>query len=226
MIKIFTADQRFISSQDTHEIKSLLNYGVHYAAHRQAVGDLLYVNEWSGSVNTTLSIPSFGAHVVMLIPLQESFVLSCADKEVLLEVGQVLLLDISKVENIILLPQVEFGQSYVIHQFVFQSALLWEVSLVIQNLPIFDEKQRNSILPVFEIPNTRFQLYAGAFVGKEEFNLSLMNAVKYTLVSVLSGTFEVEERLLFTGDYLLLEDMEMINVESLAETGIIMVLSY
>lgn len=226
MIRIYTADQRFISSAEKYEIKSLLNYDVHYNEHRSSIGDLLLVNEWRGVGSELPPMSLVKGNTLLLLPLQECFIVKYGFEDILLEVGQVMLLDVSGLEDIVVIPQVEQRQPYILHQLIFSISLLHDSLVQIQDLPVFAENHRNTILPVFQIPNSTFQLYAGAFVGKKEYDLSLLRDAKHTLVTVLSGTFEVEQRLLFTGDHLYLEDIDTINVESLSETGIAIVLSF
>lgn len=71
-----------------------------------------------------------------------------------------------------------------------------------------------------------FQIYMGAFVGKEEYILDTDTAFNYTFAMALDGNFEVEQRLLFQGDALSLPNFRKIGAECLSATGLLLVLHF
>lgn len=86
----------------------------------------------------------------------------------------------------------------------------------------FDFSQKNQLIPLFEIENTKG--FIGIFEGRKEGFYKLKNASNGIFVFVINGAFEVENRLLEAKDGLSLQKIESIEWEALSENAILLVL--
>jgi len=223
MIRIYTADQRFESDNGNAKVLHTLNQGNFYHSSREAIGSLVVVNEWSGLGNSLIEIDCKSSLSTLILPIQESVIIYIKGNEYIVEVGEVALIDVSQYDFLQILPQVENDQHFVFGEFQFQEQILESNNVMIKSLPLHEH---NKLSAVFKFSDIAFELYIGAFVGKNAFDLIYNEAYQNTFAKVWNGNFEVEERLLFEGDSLALADCSAIQIEHLADTGIVTIFTY
>lgn len=84
-----------------------------------------------------------------------------------------------------------------------------------------DNFKLNKILHVNEASCFPFQIYFAGFLSKNEDILYGLGFNQFVFSYCVEGCFEVEERMLFAGDRLVLPGIDKAEVECLSERGMI-----
>lgn len=85
----------------------------------------------------------------------------------------------------------------------------------------FDFSERNKLIPLFGFPDTLG--FIGIYDGRKEDFYALKNNLNGVFVFVISGAFEVENRLLQEKDGLSFKKIETVEWEALSENAILLV---
>lgn len=225
-IRIYIAEQRGETAIGDSWVRSILNYDSYIAPHRDAIGSLHHANEWTGRAGQTFILPLPAQHVFVFVPLAGGLVVQTTDKEYTVSLGSLLVLPVD-MDTAVSVRQSGPGEDYfVFQQFVFSSSECRPENTRCYVLPIVHISNKNKLLPVLEKGDAPFQIYIGAFAGKVEDTLTLDSAFRHTFATTLDGNFEVEQRLLFSGDALFLPGLEKLEAECLSNTGVLLILHF
>ncbi len=225
-VRIYTAEQRGETLAEAGIVRSTLNYEGYVSAHRQPIDILRHVNEWEAEEGKTVELLVEADTVTLLIPLLDGILVEVDGKKEQVLVGNVFVWKAQESRPLLVHALAESEEPFAFQQIVFISPIARNSFGTQYGLPIIDPEAKNKMLPVLADSSLPFQLYVGAFLGKSEFNLGGVADKNYHFVIALDGTFEVEERLLFTGDSLALENYPQLAVECLSSTGILLVLEF
>ncbi|SFS72213.1 hypothetical protein [Sphingobacterium wenxiniae] len=225
-IRIYIAEQRGETDVADGWVKSILNYGTYAAPSRSPVGKLQHANEWTGHAGQVFSLPVPGRSISVFFPLDGTLIIQTEEQEQVVPIGTMIVLSTDTPTNIRVRKMDTDERWFIFQQFTFSVTELCYQGIRIYDLPIANTPIKNCLLPVLEEENPTFQIYMGAFVGKEEYILDTDTAFNYTFAMALDGNFEVEQRLLFQGDALSLPNFRKIGAECLSATGLLLVLHF
>ncbi|WP_437921934.1 hypothetical protein [Sphingobacterium sp. LRF_L2] len=226
-IRIYIADQRGEIESDNVLVKSTLNYGSFSAPYRSPIGKLKHVNEWRGKgTKSIFSLTSAKGDTHVVVPLAGdlSITIGTEKHEVLL--GTVFIYQAADNATGLVVSSLTAEDDEMVFQELIFSSVKDTLNLVTcLKLPIVDLNQRNKVLPL-DNDAFEFRLYFGAFVGRHTFHLSLDEKFSNFFILTLDGTFEVEERLLYTGDALFLPRPTQVETECLSTAGLLLAIYF
>lgn len=225
-VRIYIAEQRGEMAIGEGRLRSTLNYGNYVSPNRRPIGCLHHVNEWLGRSGQTFALTLPEQSVSVFVPLAGELVLRIKKQEYTVPLGSLLVLPV-EAEVAVLIAQSGIKAGYfAFQQFVFSIAGKCFKDICSYTLPIVNPSDKNRMLPVLEKKEAPFQVYIGAFVGKVEYELALDPTLDHVFALTLDGNFEVEERLLFTGDALSLTGLQELEAECLSATGLLLVINF
>lgn len=225
-IRIYIAEQRGEELIGEGRLRSTLNYGDYRSPHRNPIGDLQYVNEWIGHLDQTFSLLLPAQQISVFVPLTGGILLRIKEQEYKVPLGNLLVLPTNIGSDVLIQQLIPEEPYFTFQQFVFSAADISSKDICSYSLPITNPSDKNRLLPVWEKEDFPFRIYIGAFIGKEEYKLILDATFDRVFALPLDGHFEVEERLLFTGDALSLPGLQELEAECLSVTGLLLVIHF
>jgi len=216
--QIFKSDLRGISKSDAFLNLATFNFGTYQDWSRKPFGTLKVLNE------------------ITLAPLQKTFTFIDVDTEVILMplFGGIDYKDNTCKEDFIRIEQIKHvsaqkGMSFeVSNPYDSETVSYLEIwfSAKANNFKTastrfdFDFSERNKMKPLFEFSNTMG--FIGIYDGRKEGFYALKNNLNGAFVFVISGAFEVENRLLQAKDGLSLKKIETVEWEALSENAVLL----
>ncbi|UIR56211.1 hypothetical protein LZQ00_18355 [Sphingobacterium sp. SRCM116780] len=224
--RMYIADQRNEVDFEDGLLRSTLNYEDYYSSHKEAIGKLLYVNEWHGIAKRKLTVSASADTIMIILPLLNAIEIQIGDQSYLVGLGELIVIPIRQSFPICIHQIGNFEEGFIFQQFVFQATSNDTDAVHKYSLPLGQFEQKNKMLPILMDNKFSFQLFIGAFYGKEETNMLLPENCNKLFAYPLNGSFEVEERLLFFGDGLFLSDLEVVEMECLSINGLILLIAF
>ena len=203
------------------QIKSTLSYGTYVSPYRLPIGSLLHINEWIGVDREPITL-TLQNEITILIPTVGDIVIDIAYQSFYVPLGKLLMLKTMHGDKVLIHQDgaEEVGCSFL--QFVFSGCEYIEHFVVSKVLPVADIMNRNKMMPISCEYEMGFDLYFGVFVGKSSYQMEVVqDGSTIHFVFVISGTIEIEERILNQGDSLLLRGYSEIDMECLSGGSII-----
>lgn len=225
-VRIYIGEQRGETTFDSGWVRSTLNYGDYFSAHRNAIGSLHHVNEWTGYGAQHFLLPLSQQSISVFIPLVGDIVFQINNQEYIVSLGSLLVFSTYAATEVSIGQSGSKDDNFVFQQFSFVSAGCLTAEASIYDLPIVRASDQNKLRSVLQTEKIPFQIYSGAFVGQVTDKLLLDQAYNHVLAITLDGNFEVEQRLLFAGDALFLPEIEDLEIECLSDTGVLLVLHF
>lgn len=218
---IYLAEQRTVCKSASSEVYGTF-HDKHDAANAHVMGRLMQANA---------VILEAGRDILLSIPEQVQTYLLPIGGEILLAEGSARAVDVGEIliydhgmdrENLLVMnPYQEHPTSFV--QFSCRIDEGMSCGSSISGLGIDKEKDR--LLPI-DGSSPFVSLYIGLFGVRKEDALDLEPGKPCFFAYVLAGSFEVEGRLLRSGDSLLLWDLDRAEMESLNDSSILFVVNY
>ena len=88
----------------------------------------------------------------------------------------------------------------------------------------FSLEESNLLIPVFSAVSNKVNAFIGQFGGRQEGKYHLQDPENGMFIYIIGGAFEVQNRLLETGDALTLQHVEEIDFEALSNGALILVM--
>lgn len=223
-VKIYIAEQRGEILRDKACIRSTFNYEGYSDAHRLPYDALLHVNEWSAAGDQELQIPVQKDTMTILLPMQDGLIVTVDGRPSIVAVGNIFVWKAagSAVIRVRGLQDVAYFQHLVLQCPVSPD----QAGASAYPLPILEAEAKNKMLALFDPTVQPIQLYFGAFLGKSDFLLDAERSFSHFFAYALEGNFEIEGRILFTGDALSLTDFTKLDIECLSATGLLLLLHF
>lgn len=216
--QIFKSDLRGISKSDTFQNLATFNFGSYQDWSRKPFGTLKVLNEG------------------ILRPSQKTFTFIDTDTEVILLplFGGIDYKDNTGNEDFIRIEQIKHisaqqGMSFELsNPYDLENVSYLEIWFSAKtanfysniNRIDFDFSERNKMNLLFEFSNTMG--FIGIYDGRKEGFYTLKNNLNGVFVFVISGAFEVENRLLQEKDGLSLRKIETVEWEALSENAVLL----
>lgn len=216
--QIFKSDLRGISKSDAFQRSAVFNFGTYQDWSRKPFGTLKVLNE------------------VILEPSKKTFTFIDTDTEVILLplFGGIDYKDNRGKEDFIRIEQLKHisaqkGMSFeVSNPYDLETVSYLEIWFLAKannfktasTRSDFDFSERNKMKPIFEFSNTMG--FIGIYDGRKEGFYALKNNLNGLFVFVISGAFEMENRLLQAKDGLSLKKTDSIEWEALSENAVLL----
>lgn len=220
---IYLSEQRGSTQQgNDYQSYHTFNFGSYYDKHKEPIGDLLFVNDETLNTGVKIKTTVKQGNSLLLFPLVGGFEFK-GETTGFVEAGQFCLISPEKdVEielsnpyktELISFLQIGFGKALTQNQWIVGK---------------FDlESQPNQLIPleVSAINNPKYLLGSvGIFGGREKSSYRVKNSEAGVFAFVISGVFEVQDRLLQSRDGLAMWDEKEIEFEALSQDAIILFL--
>ncbi|MBD2704184.1 pirin [Spirosoma sp. BT702] len=227
--QIYLADQRGQSQVDFFNSFHSFNFGQYVAESREPFGALQVLNDDQLKPGRSIGLTVEQNTEVIILPLVGGLEYKSDVGNGFLETGQVQVFSLTG------------GMSYQISNpydtEVINYIVIWQSNASPDFQPglqtiNFDLQQENQLLPLFDVnANQRtsplsFHGYIGRYVGRAEDIYHLERASDGTFIFVLSGAFEVQNRLLHERDGLALSNIkdQTIDWEALSNNALLLLL--
>ncbi|MCX6216434.1 pirin [Spirosoma sp.] len=227
--QLYVADQRGCSQNRFFRSYHTFNFGSYTAEHRTAFGSLRVLNDDTLGPGHRLSITVDDDTAVVLVPLVGGLEFNSPVASGFLEAGQIQTLWLAKGMTYELINPYETE--------LINFVQLWfstgsETRLSTSRQSAIDLTMTNQLLPAFALSPLRDDAesagrgFIGRFDGRAEGTYALKNPANGVFVFVLSGAFEVQNRLLHERDGLSLTNMPdaVVEFEALANNAILLLM--
>lgn len=230
--QIYLADQRSCSQIDHFRSYHTFNFGQYFDESRRPFGALQLVNDDLLKAGHSVRMQVEGNTEVALIPLVGGLEYKSDAGDGFLEVGHTQIISLSSgMSYEIINPYATEWISYVVI-WLGNTSSAFETG--IQQIP-FDLQTKNELLPLFNKNHTKPQQafcgFIGRYGGREEGLYDVTKSLtdqsnKGVFVFVLSGAFEVQNRLLHERDGLALSDIQdnVVDFEALSNDALLLLL--
>ncbi len=220
--QIFLAEQRGVSQTPALHSYHTFNFGPYRADGREPFGALGLLNDDTLRAGASLSLTVERPTAVVLLPITGGMEYRTSPTSDFLEPGQSVVLSLGA------------GMDYTVAnpyetEFI-QFLQIWfarEPTAPAIDVSNFDLSQKNTLLPFFETADaeTSSRGYIGRYDGRQEGALSV-GAGQRVFVFVLSGAFDVANRLLHARDGLALryEQTAELEFEALSNEAVLLVI--
>ncbi|AQG80251.1 hypothetical protein [Spirosoma montaniterrae] len=221
--RIFLAEQRGASqTPDLHSYHTF-NFGPYRAEGREPFGALCLLNDDILQAGASLSLGVDEPTSVVLLPITGGLEYRTEQTTDFLEPGQSVVLSLGAgmaytVGNPYETEFINFLQIWLIHgETAFAPAV---------NVSTFDLSQKNTLLSFLDTTETGRRGYIGRYDGREE-GAFVVGAGQNVFVFVLSGVFEVANRLLHARDGLALRYQQAaeLDFEALSNEAVLLVIA-
>lgn len=214
--KIFLADERGSSQNNTGQLVSTFNFGDYQHEHKAPFGNLHTFNEVTLAAAATLTKSATVTGVLLILPITGSVI--CNQTEI--EPGQIMAIPVA--EGFAYKLSNPYPADWI--------NLLW-IEIKAENLPPtnaslfnFDiEQTNNGLVPAIADDALPFALHIGRFGGRQE-AVYPVKPGHQLFAFVLSGAFELQNRLLHERDGLALWDTNTIEAEALSNDAVLLLL--
>lgn len=208
------------------KVKSIFNYGTFNSPHRLPNGTLLHVNEWSLTPDNKV-IWSADKLIHVLIPIYGDLSVDTVHGRRVVPVGELLIFWALDGADTVIESLNKDCLNGTFMQLAFASSTYSGPDMYQGEIPVLKTNLRNSMIPIESEGCWGFELFFGAFIGKSESKLDAGSGLAHQhFVFVISGTMEVEDRLLNAGDSLCLHDYDEIEFACLAGNSLLMLVKY
>ena len=219
--QLYLADQRGCSQTDFFRSFHLFNFGTYVAEGRQPMGRLRVLNDTSLAAGHSVTMSVDEPTDVVILPLVGGLAYKSQLNNGFLEVGQVQLFPLTD------------GMTYAISN-PYETELINYLEIWLANpgsnanpnqrVTHVDLSVGNTLVPVFSQPDCRG--FMGRYAGRAEGVYGLSNAGNGIFVYVLSGIFEVQNRLLHERDGLALTAVRAgeVEFEALSNDAVLLLL--
>lgn len=225
--QIYLSSQRGTTTSEGFRSLYTLNFDSYFAAGREPVGHLLYFNSDELAPSQIIEIKHNTILEVVLIPIAGGLeLINEQDKSVFVSPGESF--------RFRYLPGNSFriANPYAVEtihylQLCFQSD---PSDFGIPNfnrevlLFSFDLNDKNKRSEVFTSADKNISVWIGQYDARNESVVSISQPEKIAFTYIIRGAFEVQNRLLETGDALTLWQVEEVEFESLADGGVILII--
>ncbi|MBD2755100.1 pirin family protein [Spirosoma validum] len=230
--QIYLADQRGTSQIDHFRSYHNFNFGQYFDESRQPFGALQLLNDDLLKAGHSVRMQVEGNTEVVLIPLVGGLEYKSDVGDGFLETGQAQIFSLtSGMAYEIINPYETEWINYVVIWLANTSPAF---SAAFQKFP-FDLQTKNELLPLFDENNTKpeqvFCGFIGRYDGREEGIYKVSESqpdqpARGVFVFVLSGAFEVQNRLLHERDGLALLDIQnnVVDFEALSNDALLLLL--
>lgn len=216
--KIYKSQFRGVLSSENWKILSTFNYQKYQEISRKPFGNLLVWNDETLNSNSEITHQITGDCQVLIIPIVGAIDFESKNYKEFITINQLQIFDLEKNDIFkISNPYKNELVNYLHIQFQKNQDL---GSNSFQNN--FDLSQKNQLIPIFE--NKFAKGFIGIYNGRKEEIYKLQNSKKNIFAYIISGAFELENRLLEAGDGLSLSDLDTVEFEALSENAILLVL--
>lgn len=190
--------------------------------HQQESGlNLCSIREYRLEEGEELTISYDEEYTVIIIPLVNDMQLELRRFEKLISVAGVGIFDVNQADIMKITTHSGQAGGLYFQLFLFKGVNKYESKLDLAKLPIGEMFPMNKLLPIQHSQLWPLKLYFGTFQSKYEDILLKIKARDKIFAYCLEGCFEVEKRLLFQGDGLLIQHLKELEVECLSEEGLI-----
>ncbi|ADB38265.1 hypothetical protein [Spirosoma linguale] len=227
--QLYVADQRGCSQNSFFRSYHTFNFGPYTAEHRSAFGGLRVLNDDTLGPGHRLSLTVDDDTAVVLIPLVGGLEFNSPVADGFLEAGQV--------QTVWLTKGMSYQLSNPYETELINFVQLWfssgsETSLITSRQSDIDLTTTDQLLPAFALTSLRDDSepagmgFIGKFNGRAEGTYALKNPQNGVFVFILSGAFEVQNRLLHERDGLSLMNMPeaIVEVEALSNNAILLLM--
>lgn len=219
-IRIYIAEQRCETALANGWIRSTFNYGKFQDPDKRPFEALRHLNEWGGAKGQVFSILGSAGTSMVLLPTVGGITVSVAGTHLTVDLGQLLVLPITHSVRIEVSARDQRSDGFCFIHLVV-NGYSDDVSSA-QSYPLTFHPT-NTMVPVLPDGYHPFQFHVGAFRTKQKDEMSWSDGHRDLFAFTLSGCFEIEGRLLFTGDGLGLSETGRAEIECLSATGLILV---
>lgn len=225
--KIYIADQRGVQENPNQRIISTFNYEHYYHEHKTSIGNLYLLNECALAKNQEFLYLASPRTQHLIIPLVGNLICTTAEKSKEINIGEVLYVftDIAAELNIRGAEPDEpntfihigiCGGSYTSIEPL--NPIIWQIPLA--------SKKNVWIVPTNALAELNFHFSIGVFSPtKDDLYFYRDHHFHHCFAFTLEGAVEIEDRLLYEGDGLLLSPYTLV-FEALSTYSIFFVLEF
>lgn len=220
---LMLADQRGVSQSSTYRSWHSFNYGTYHHPYREAPGALRVLNE--DTLAGGASMQHFAEHssTVLLLPLVGGIAFVHNNQTHYLDAGSILSVQVNagmtyQIGN----PYVEDLVSY-LHIVV---SVPFVESMTIPQIRSFSlDAHPDTLQALCSIKSSKGQCLGkiGKFSGRTDASYMPQNPSHSCFVFVIEGAFEVQNRLIYSKDGLLLPEAGEVEFEALSNDGILLI---
>jgi redox-sensitive bicupin YhaK (pirin superfamily) len=226
--KIFLAGARALKETDTFRIYNTVNDGSHHEPAKLSLANLQLVNEEVLAAGKAIKRRVHNKTAIILLPLVGTVVLRSEEgTEIYIGAGEAYMFTADKGGSFeIANPYDEGLVSYLQYNIYLPTA----VNIIKQLSSFHLQSDKNRLISLFPIQSDvkavvpAFKFSIGKFAGRKEVEYTLSEKDNAAFVFVIEGAFEVQNRLIESRDGLALWNTEKIEMESLSENAIIVLL--
>lgn len=228
--KIYLTEERGHSELDWFRSYNTFNFGKYYNEHKMPFGALYVLNEdtLAGGRGVTMAVEEDSD--IILIPTTGD--IQCNNNNgvtSVIKAGQVL--HFSSGANTTFTVTNPFETELVSFLQIWLRTQYAAITTIPRIFSFDIERGRNNLSTILQQPShpvpgdsSPYTISLGKFDGREEATHTLASLHNGLFVFVIEGTFEVQHRLLHTGDGLALWDINAVELEALSNDAVILVL--
>lgn len=216
-VQIYKSHLRGIINSENWKCLSIFNYRSYEEISRKPFGNLMVWNDETLASNSEITHQITTNCQVIIIPIVGAIDFENPNYKEFITINELRIFDLTKNEIFkISNPYKNELVNYLHIQFKKNDDLS---SNSIKNN--FDLTQNNQLIPILD--NKVAKGFIGIYSGRKEEIYKLQNPKKNIFVYTISGAFELQNRLLESGDGLRLSNIEAIEFEALSENAMLLV---
>ncbi|MEO7211980.1 hypothetical protein [Mucilaginibacter sp.] len=219
--KIFLADQRGFAEDAVQQCSSTFSFGDFKNADKEPFGNLYTLNDEILSAGSSITQQAKYNSYLVLLPITGGIIYCDNTQHFETDAGEVLVVPMEKgTEFKIANPYPANWVNYI--RIEIKSD---DLNARIAESFTFDLEQfPNQLIPVVGHPGCAFKMLIGRFGGREEVVYRPVGKTSKVFSFVISGAFELQNRLLHEQDGLALWDADIIEAEALSNNAILLLI--
>ncbi|KQN38161.1 hypothetical protein ASE92_01620 [Pedobacter sp. Leaf41] len=222
--KLFLAEERGLKTTDTLKRYSTFNFEQFFSEHKRAIGNLFICNVDSIAAGKMIFFLSKEDSYQLFFPTTGRIDIVQGGKEFGVETGEVQVLNLGKGEVL------EISNPYPNEEINYiQLAITTDLFLLRASEMLFKfdfEEDKNHFIEIVNHAKLPFRLNVGTFANGQELICKLQSKDHKLFFFVIDGTFRIDGRILKARDGLSLWDLEQVQIVSLSDNAVILVLEH
>ncbi|MDJ1467062.1 pirin family protein [Xanthocytophaga flava] len=220
---IHLAEQRGFLSSEGQKSYVTFNFGEYQNEHRKPFGVLQLWNEEILSAEKSIELTVPQSVDVVLVPLAGLIEYKDSNgTENFISAGQIYVTSLSEGTSYQLINPFEKDEIVIcLHMWLTKLTKTTDIAEPTEQIT-FNLDETNQLLPLIAVTTKPYQCYIGKYDGRVKGEYTLTNNRNGIYVFVITGAFEVQDRLLHAKDALALWETESIDFEALSEGAILL----